>query len=274
MEIQQTHLEPIKDWDVAYNNVDHIPAGNDYPERWLQSAQRYRDTIECETDISYGQSAREVFDLFLPHNTPIGLFVFVHGGYWVRFDKSYWSHFSKGFNAAGWAVAMPSYSLCPDVSIITIEHQIAAAITRASMKVEGPIVLGGHSAGGHLVSSMVCEDSPLEKAVQNRISHVLSISGVHDLRPLLNTALNKKLKLDNDSAALSSPALKRPLHRVKLTAMVGADERPEFIRQNALLANVWHGLGASVRCVNVVDRHHFNIVDQLLTDSVLISTLT
>ena len=60
---------------------------------------------------------RNRFDLFLPEDTPKGLVVFVHGGYWVRFDKSYWSHLANGSVEHGYAVAMPSYTLCPQTRI-------------------------------------------------------------------------------------------------------------------------------------------------------------
>jgi arylformamidase len=46
-----------------------------------------------------------------------GLVVFVHGGYWKAFDKSVWSHLASGPLAHGYAVAVPSYTLCPDNSI-------------------------------------------------------------------------------------------------------------------------------------------------------------
>ena len=44
---------------------------------------------------------------------------------------------------------------------------------------------------------------------------------------------------------------------------MGAAERSEFLRQNALLANIWKGLGAETDCVEESDRHHFNILDGL-----------
>ena len=46
-------------------------------------------------------------------------------------------------------------------------------------------------------------------------------------------------------------------------AIVGAGERPEFIRQNALLANIWTGLGAQTCTVEEPGRHHFNVIDGL-----------
>jgi arylformamidase len=44
---------------------------------------------------------------------------------------------------------------------------------------------------------------------------------------------------------------------------VGADERPEFLRQTDLLANIWTGLGADIRAIHMPGRHHFDIIDDL-----------
>ena len=75
--------------------------------------------------------------------------------------------------------------------------------------------------------------------------------------------MNADLKLDEAEATSESPALLRPIEGVRLTCWVGAGERGEFIRQNALLANIWTGLGALTRVVEEADRHHFSIVDGL-----------
>ena len=44
---------------------------------------------------------------------------------------------------------------------------------------------------------------------------------------------------------------------------VGDGERPEFLRQNYLLANIWTGLGADARAVHAPGKHHFNVIDDL-----------
>lgn len=265
-------FQSISKWDDAYNNVDFIPSGIDFPPKWQKLAQQYRDTASCQLDIPYGSGEREVLDLFSPSSPARGLMVFVHGGYWVRFNKSFWSHLSKGFNDAGWAVAMPSYSLCPDVSIADISNQVCNAIAHAATMVDGPIILMGHSAGGHLVSSAVCTNTPLAKSITERVGQVVSISGVHDLRPLLNLSLNDSLKLTRETAQSLSPAMNSPLSNVKLTTLVGALERPEFLRQNALLANIWMGLGAATNTLEIPDKHHFNVIDFLCSRTSLVES--
>lgn len=253
----------IHDWDDAYENGRNIPDGSGWPGRWVAPAQAFRDQGNNRLDVVYGATDRSKYDLFLPTGTPKGLFVFVHGGYWVALDKSYWSHLAAGAVDAGWAVMIPSYDLCPDVSIAQITAQIGAAIDHAAVEVAGPLVLSGHSAGGHLVTAMICRDTPLAPATQKRLRHVVSISGLHDLRPLLRTKRNDLLAMDANDAVAGSPALKSPLPGMRLTTWVGGAERQEFLRQTALLANIWYGLGCATRAVIEPDRHHFNVIDGL-----------
>ena len=99
--------------------------------------------------------------------------------------------------------------------------------------------------------------------VRSRIAATLSISGLHDLRPLLRTAMNETLHMDAAEAASESPALLEPLPGTRLVCWTGAAERAEFRRQNALLANIWQGLGAATSAVEEPDRHHFNVIDGL-----------
>jgi len=263
-------LPALSDWDDAYANRAHIPGADEIIAAWETRSKAFRAANPgAALNIGYrdstdSKSSRCAYDLFPPETGDSrGLFVFVHGGYWVAFDKNNWSHLAEGARAAGFTVMMPSYPLCPDVGIADIQQCVAESVVHAAKQVDGPIVLTGHSAGGHLVTSLVSTPTALPKSVVQRIQHVVSISGVHDLRPLLNTALNDHLKLDLETAARLSPALQEPLTGIPVTAWVGGAERAEFLRQNALLANVWRGLGVATTDVREPDRHHFNIIDGL-----------
>lgn len=257
----------ITDWDDAYANGDHIADAASFPGMWAEQSGQFRASLladnRAELDIPYGNAEREKYDLFLPESAPKGLVVFVHGGYWKAFDKSSWSHLAAGAVANGWAVCMPSYTLAPDARLSQITRQIGAAIHHAAHRIKGPIHLTGHSAGGHLVSRMISETSPLPEGTLARVENTVSISGLHDLRPLLNTQMNDVLGLDEEEACVESAALLRPALPCSVTCWVGADERPVFIRQNDLLANIWTGLGASTRSVHAPGKHHFNVIADL-----------
>jgi acetyl esterase/lipase len=261
-------MSTISNWDDAYANTPHIAGGASYPARWSTRAKAFRDEIVAarrgELDLAYGEAERERLDLFHPTGVAKGLTIFAHGGYWMAFDKSSWSHLAAGALSRGWAVCLPSYTLTPQARITTITQQFAAAVRFAAGLVAGPLRLAGHSAGGHLVTRMVCEDSPLSAALRSRIDHVISISGLHDLRPLLRTQMNTTLRLDRGEAERESAALREPLAICPMTCWVGGAERPEFIRQSQLLANIWSGLGAVVDCAIADGRHHFNVIDDLI----------
>lgn len=257
----------IADWNDAYANGANIAGGDRWPAAWDQPAQAFREKLlaqgRARLDIAYGEAPRNRFDLFLPPATPKGLVVFIHGGYWMGSGRGSWSHLAGGAVGRGFAVAMPSYTLCPKIRISGIVAEASAAIERAAAIVEGPLMLTGHSAGGHLVSRMVTATSPLSSDVARRICQVVSISGLHDLRPLMSTTLNDTLNIDEHEASTESPALLRPRQGTRITSWAGGGERSEFLRQSALLANIWTGLGAATSSVIEPDRHHFNVVDGL-----------
>jgi len=257
----------IRGWDDAYTNGANIPGGDRWPDAWAVPAKTWREARvaagKARLGLEYGPKERNRFDLFLPDGEPKGLVVFIHGGYWMRFDQSFWSHLAAGPVARGYAVAMPTYTLCPENRIAGITAEIGMAIEKIAGVVAGPIHITGHSAGGHLATRMACANAPLSGAVRERIGNIVSISGLHDLRPLMRTALNDTLKIDAAEAIAESPLFLEPRAGVPVTFWVGGGERAEFIRQSELLANAWIGVGGKTACVVEPDRHHFTIVDGL-----------
>ncbi len=257
-----------RDWDDEYNNSGYIEGAEALPELWAKGAAAYRNAIikagwRLDIDLSYGTNPRERFDLVWPEAAPKGLAVFVHGGYWMRFDKSTWTDLAEGARANGWAICLPSYTLAPSARIAEMTAQIGAAICASAALVDGPIHLAGHSAGGHLVSRMMCDDTPLPEAVFDRLRHVLSISGLHDLRPLRHMSMNATLGLTAQEAATESAALNVPKTGPSCTAWVGGAERPEFLRQAQLLNMMWKGFDTSVELVVDGAHNHFTVIDAL-----------
>ncbi|MFN3277024.1 MAG: alpha/beta hydrolase [Paracoccus hibiscisoli] len=247
-------LYQITDWDDAYANGAHIPHADAYVPRWTEAAAAFR-AAHPPQDLGRGH-------LFLPEGTPRGLMVFIHGGYWMRFDPTLWSHLAAGALAAGWACAMPGYPLAPDARIADMTRIVADQITQAAAQVAGPVALTGHSAGGHLAARMICP-GVLPDAVAERVTACVPISPLSDLRPLMRTAMNDTLHLDAAESVAESPALLEPRAGIPVTPWVGGAERPEFIRQARLLADVWAGLGAATECVIDPGRHHFDVIEAL-----------
>jgi arylformamidase len=250
------------DWDDAFDNSGYVAGSQLLPAKWSAEAEVFRAGLgdRAEVDIAYGAHPRARLDLFHPEGTPLGLVVFVHGGYWMRHERHFWSAFAGGALALGWAVAVPGYPLAPETRMTAITQHVGAAITCAAGKIAGPVRLTGHSAGGHLVSRMACAPGPLAADVLDRLEHVVSISGLHDLRPMLKAAgMNATLRMTPEEAAAESPVLHTPRAGLKVTAWVGADERPELVRQSHLLAQAWPGTIVT----EDPGRDHFNVIDGL-----------
>ncbi|MEO1139365.1 MAG: alpha/beta hydrolase [Pseudomonadota bacterium] len=255
--------------DDAYANMPYIPDGDAYPARWAADAAAFRAARSrgsVALGVSYGDTPRQAYDLFRPDCDSTGLCIFVHGGYWLKFDRSFWSHFAQGALMRGWTIAMPSYDLCPEVHIADITRQIARAVQTIADTTSGPVALVGHSAGGHLVSRMT-QPGLLPDAVVARISSITPISPVSDLRPLLKTSMNSEFKLTEDSATAESPALMTSRLPIPTNVWVGADERPVFLDQARWLATAW---SCPLRIAD--GTHHFDVIDALkLPDSQLMT---
>jgi arylformamidase len=251
-----------KNYDDAYANAAYIPNADQFITDWTAQASDFRDEMHragrAKLGVRYGSTDRQAYDLFLPQTDVLGTVIFVHGGYWRRFDRSFWSHFASGALARGWQVAMPSYDLCPDVSIADITAQIKAAVLQIDQSTTGPITLAGHSAGGHLVARMA---QVLPQPVLNRIKHIVPISPVSDLRDLIHTEMNDDFRLTRETAIAESPALNAAPAK-PVTVWVGGAERPVFIEQAQFLAKAW-------ACGIVIDppTHHFNVIDALKSET-------
>ena len=253
--------------DAAYNNVDHIEDGAGYPPRWAAEAAAFRAATPGERDIPYGETPGAAFDLFHPAGAARGLVVFVHGGYWRRFGKSDFSQFAEGALARDHAVAVVGYPLAPQLRIAGITAHVARAVDAAAARVDGPIRLTGHSAGGHLVARVAMADAA--PACAARIVTCVPISPVADLAPLVPQALNADLRLDADEARAESPVAGPPMPGPKVAVHVGAAERPSFLWQADRLGAAW---GVPVR--RIPGAHHFDVIDALRDpDSPLLADL-
>lgn len=248
--------------DRAYDNGGFIAGAADYPPRWQAKAEAFRKDLgdRARLGLRYGEGERNWFDLFLPEGTPKGLMVFIHGGYWLRFEPRVWSHLAAGALARGWACAMPGYTLAPAARIARMTREIGAAVGAAAAEVAGPVVVTGHSAGGHLSARMACENAPLAADVAGRVVRAVPISPLSDLRPLAQTSMNDNLHLDAAEAEAESPARLPRRKGCDVTVWVGGDERPSFLWHARLLSEEWN-------CAWHVDpgRHHFDVIDALET---------
>ena len=257
------------DYEVEYNNRARVPEHPAILARWQRDAAAVRASHKnSEFDLAYGTSQRQKIDLFWPGAArDARIVLFIHGGYWRALERESFSHMAAGANARGLAFALAGYDLCPKVTISEIIEQVREAAAFLGRRHGGPIVACGHSAGGHLAGCLVATDWKKRGAdLPADLVHAgLSISGLFDLSPLLQTSMNAELKLDAAEVQRTSPVFwPVPPAALAFDAWVGADESSEFLRQSRIIADAWNKKGMATRYEAVAGANHFTVLDPLV----------
>jgi arylformamidase len=250
------------DYEVEYNNRARVPENPALISGWARDAAAFR-ARHAPRAIPYGPGARNMIDFFAgDREGPI--VVFIHGGYWQALDGSFFSHLAGGLNAHGISVAIPSYDLCPDVSVEDIIRQMRAA-SRELARLGQPLVVSGHSAGGHLAACMLATDWPAFDASlpKDLIVAAYAISGLFDLGPLVETSINKAMRLDHAAARAVSPLFWKAPTRGSLDAVVGENESAEYFRQSRTMVERWDAAGIATRFGSVTNANHFTAIAPL-----------
>jgi arylformamidase len=249
------------DYEAEYNNRARVPEHPSVMAGWVRDAAEYREQRPPHV-LAYGPGERNRIDLF-PGDSNGPLVVFIHGGYWQALDGSSFSHCARGLNAHGISVAVPSYDLCPAVTVADIITQMRMA-SRELIRFGHPLVVSGHSAGGHLAACMLATDWQAFDASlpKNPVSAAYAISGLFDLPPLVGTSINKALRLDQASAKAASPLFWTPPAQGSLDALVGGNESTEYFRQSRTIVESW-SRAIATRFGTVADANHFTAIAPL-----------
>ena len=213
---------------------------------------------EPALDLPYGPHPRQTLDLFRTAGPRRAVVAYFHAGYWQSRDKSGFRFLAPPLVTDGFDVALINYPLSPELGVKEIVDATAAALpVLAELTGEAPLILVGHSAGAQIAVELAMA------APAPPIAAILSISGVFDLEPLLDTTVNAKLGLDAASARAASP-----IHRVVPGAphtlfAVGALETRAFQDQTARMAQAWANAGNPARELTVADADHFSILNAI-----------
>ena len=221
--------------------------------------------------MQWGAEAWQFADLHMPdepspfqndHGVPCVMLI--HGGFWKKeYTLELMQPIANALSDAGVAAWNIEFKRWDDgdegVWMDTLSDVLRAWGQLAllpGIDVTRSMVMG-HSAGGHLVARMLARGM-LPETVAGRLSHVMPISPLSDLRPLLQTSMNADLKLEAAEAVAESPIFMEDRVECPVTVWVGSAERPAFLDQARWLSEAWEcGL------VNDAGKHHFDVVDGL-----------
>lgn len=202
------------------------------------------------------------------------LFVYVHGGYWQRYDKSNSAFVAAPLIQRGIRVIIVGYELCPKVGVADIIEQVEKAfkwigkyIAKHSIK---SVSIAGHSVGAHLVA---CS---LNKRILNAISSdvelfVYLISGIYDLSEVRfceSINVGNMFAINDNNILSLSPQFHNFDHLhdrdIKIFVFAGEFESEKFKQQSKDFAEIaLKNLPfVSHKVLGSVD--HFDIVEKLI----------
>lgn len=136
----------------------------------------------------YGPDPDQVIDCYAAANSPLPSVALVHGGYWrPEYDRAHARSAAAGLATAGFPTALIEYRRIPGDPAASVDdvasalHAVAGGSTRLPA---GPVVVVGHSAGGHLA------------LLGSRGPHTL---GCLALAPVADLRMADDLHLDDDA---------------------------------------------------------------------------
>lgn len=207
-------------------------------------------------DLPYGENERERLDLF-PGREERPLVAFFHGGYWRSQHKDSYSFVATALREHGCSVAVVGYPLAPRWPLGRIIASCRSALRwlrgdgSHHLPAISQVIVAGHSAGGHL-AACVANEAGVD------VAGCLALSGLFDLRPLLNTSIGPSIGLDEATAVACSPIAQAP-GRGWLIAAVGGTESEGFHRQTEAYVGHWPG----AHHVEVPGADHYSILREL-----------
>jgi len=259
-------------YNDAFNSAKLIPGAHRYLPGWKKKSKAFREMMgeqsKAQIDVAYDEETNLLMDVFSPGPYVEATVIFLYGGFWADYEKSLFSYLAMGPVLNNMRVIIPTLPKCPDATIPEINKAFVKFLKLVCRRFSGDILLVGQQSGAHVIGRSIIENE-LSETIAERIKHVLLISPITDLKPLLYTDKKNDLLLTDEIANSETLPDLNLAENMKVTIWVGADERPIYLEQAQQLATVW-------RCgwVKSMNRHHLDIADDLgKNSSQLMNTL-
>jgi arylformamidase len=240
-------------------------------EKWSYRSEKFRGNVDSTLNCQYGSGEKDKLDIFRCGDPNAPLFVFVHGGYWQRGDKSIYSFVAESFVNSGIDVALVGYQLCPGASMTNIVEKIREAIVWIWNNAEDYLIskhrinVSGHSAGGHITGMMLATDWSIisNDIPKDIIKTGVPISGLFQLDPIRETTIADALGLDDQESLTLSPHFFEPQTEAPILVTLGGGETPEFFWQTDKFFHRWKDFKAPLDYFAEPDVDHFGVVERL-----------
>jgi arylformamidase len=266
MDLDQVEL------DAAYDQSVYAPLIGQLLKRYASRSEETRARLGAPKRFAYGPTAIEALDLFPANKPNAPIFVFIHGGAWLRGDAKDYAYPAELFvNAGVNFIALDFIAVGAangDLGVMAdqVRRGIAWAYKNAASYGgdASRFYIGGHSSGGHLCGVALVTDWQKDFGLPaDMVKGGLCMSGLYDMKPVRLSKRSSYVKFTDDmEQAMSS---QRQIDRLRAPVVVtyGTYETPEFQRQNRDFAAAVKAAGKSVELIEAPNYDHFEMCESL-----------
>ncbi|MBM4686899.1 alpha/beta hydrolase fold domain-containing protein [Rhodococcus hoagii] len=245
-------------------------------EEYRQRSRETVDGLDGFADVRFDPDSTERLDVWGVGGALRPVFVAIHGGYWRALSRHHTAFMAGMLADAGIATVAVDYGLAPHTPLEEIVRQVRAAVAwvyhhGAEHGLDrNRIVVGGSSAGGHLTATTMVSGWQAEFGLPDDVVRAaMPISGLFDIRPLVDSFANEWLGLDDSRASALSPMLQTDRVGPRAVVAVAEHDGVGFLEQSRKFHEAWARRSESELLV-VPDRNHYDIfLDLAEPDSAL-----
>ena len=193
--------------DAAYDQAFYAPLRLQILKRLASNSELTRARLGPPRRESYGPTEVEKLDIYSAKRANAPIFVFIHGGAWLRGEAKDYGYPAELFvNAGTHFVALDFIAIEKaggDLRVMAdqVRRGIAWTYKNASSFGGDPsrFYIGGHSSGGHLCGVALVTD--WEKSFglpPDFVKGGLCMSGMYDMKPVRLSKRSSYVKFDDD----------------------------------------------------------------------------
>jgi arylformamidase len=266
MEMDQVEL------DAAYDQSFYAPLAPQIAKRRASNSEAARARLGQPVRMTYGPTAIEQLDVYRAKAAKAPIFVFIHGGAWLRGDAKNNGDSAEMFvNAGVTYVALDFIAVKEaggDLRVMAdqVRRGVAFAYRNAASFGGDPdrFYIGGHSSGGHLCGVTLVTDWQKQFGLPpDMIKGGLCMSGMYDMKPVRLSKRGSYVNFNDDMEQTMSSQRQLDLLRAPIMVTYGSEETPEFQRQNRDFAAAVKAAGKPVRLIEAVGYNHFEMGESL-----------
>lgn len=220
-------------------------------------------------DVRYGPGPQQLLDIYPAGEGDSAIHVYIHGGYWRMGGKSNQSLFAEPFAQHSIPTVMPTYDLCPQITLDELVVEVLDAIEwvyRNASTVGGDgrkIYLSGSSVGAHLCAIALAHDWQQRGLPADFICGAALFTGIYDIEPAMHTSINLLVGLTPEVARRNSPMFTPPRLPVPILLQTGGDEPAGWQAQTIDYEKVCREAGCPTQLFVLQGETHFSIMRSL-----------